>query len=869
MKKLIVLFLFFPIFAFSQVIDNFDDGNLSNNPMWIGNDTSFVIDNFQLRSNGPNVNSSKIYLSTANQLVDSTEWNFLIDLKFGPSSTNFVRVYLVANNSDITNATNAYFIQIGQASGNNNIGFYKKQGSNSNLIFTGNTVFTGTLSLKARIKITHNSLGEWNIFSDKTGGNNFASEGNSFIENSINSTSYFGFYCQYATASRYNLYYFDDVKISNMTVDNIPPGVTTTNITSNNSLDVIFSEEVEINSAQNSSNYFVNNGIGNPTTANLDLINKNIVHLGFSQNFLANTNYQIDIMNVQDLKGNLMLPESKNFSVVENQVFDVVINEIMTDQNPASPQLPAADYVELYNRKPFPINLNNWKIKLKDDASFLTIGNVILMPDSFLILTSSADVTALSAYAVNIYGFPSFVINNETAITLADANGKTIHRINYNKSWYNDASKQEGGWSLEQIDPNNPCGDVYNWRASVDVKGGSPGKKNAVYTPNPDLISPFITKVCVLDKYSVKVSFNEKMKDMDLLNPQAYQISNYLNISNIIIPDIELNSAILQFNDSIQNQLVYTLTVKDSISDCAGNIIQTNSSYKFAFPSIPEVNNIVINEILFNPKDDGVDFVEIYNRSDKNIDLTKLYIASYDLNTNKLKSMYPLSIDCGTLFSKDYLVLTTNPEKVKQQYFTENPLKFNKMTSMPSFNNDMGIVVISMIDSTIIDRFDYNESMHFPLLSTVEGVSLERISSEKQAQDKQNWHSAAQSIGFATPTYQNSQYSNFLYLEDPITISPEIFSPDNDGYNDNLSINYQFSTSGYVANVQIFDSKGKLMKTLVRNELLGTKGNFIWDGIDESNQKAIIGIYIVYIEVFDMNGNTKSYKKTAVLGGKF
>jgi hypothetical protein len=159
--------------------------------------------------------------------------------------------------------------------------------------------------------------------------------------------------------------------------------------------------------------------------------------------------------------------------------------------------------------------------------------------------------------------------------------------------------------------------------------------------------------------------------------------------------------------------------------------------------------------------------------------------------------------------------------------------------------------------------------MHFPLLSTVDGVSLERISSEKQTQDKQNWHSAAQSIGFATPTYQNSQYSNFLYLEDPITISPDIFSPDNDGYNDNLSINYQFSTSGYVANVQIFDSKGKLMKTLVRNELLGTKGSFIWNGIDESNQKALIGIYIVYIEVFDMNGNTKSYKKTAVLGGKF
>ena len=85
MKKLVILFFFFPVFAFSQLIDNFDDGNFTTNPQWIGNDTSFVVDNFQLRSNGPNVNSSKIYLSTANQLIDSTEWSFLIDLKFGPS----------------------------------------------------------------------------------------------------------------------------------------------------------------------------------------------------------------------------------------------------------------------------------------------------------------------------------------------------------------------------------------------------------------------------------------------------------------------------------------------------------------------------------------------------------------------------------------------------------------------------------------------------------------------------------------------------------------------------------------------------------------------------------------------------------------
>ncbi|MCD4746506.1 MAG: hypothetical protein K8R58_09415, partial [Bacteroidales bacterium] len=64
----------------------------------------------------------------------------------------------------------------------------------------------------------------------------------------------------------------------------------------------------------------------------------------------------------------------------------------------------------------------------------------------------------------------------------------------------------------------------------------------------------------------------------------------------------------------------------------------------------------------------------------------------------------------------------------------------------------------------------------------------------------------------------------------------------------------------------IFNSAGKLTKTLIRNELLGTKGGFSWDGINQNNEKANIGIYIIYFEVFDLNGKVKHYKKTCVVG---
>ena len=76
-----------------------------------------------------------------------------------------------------------------------------------------------------------------------------------------------------------------------------------------------------------------------------------------------------------------------------------------------------------------------------------------------------------------------------------------------------------------------------------------------------------------------------------------------------------------------------------------------------------------------------------------------------------------------------------------------------------------------------------------------------------------------------------------------------------------------------IGNVQIYDSRGRLEKTLLRNELLATSGTFFWDGITDDPEgtgkmKARIGIYIIYFEAFDTKGNVKKYKKSCVVGGK-
>ncbi len=101
-----------------------------------------------------------------------------------------------------------------------------------------------------------------------------------------------------------------------------------------------------------------------------------------------------------------------------------------------------------------------------------------------------------------------------------------------------------------------------------------------------------------------------------------------------------------------------------------------------------------------------------------------------------------------------------------------------------------------------------------------------------------------------------------------VTISNPLFSPDNDGYNDVLNIHYKLDESGKAANVIIFDSKGAQVRHLVRNEQLVQNGVMSWNGINDDNEKAPIGTYVVYVELFNLSGKVNKYKLSCTLAGK-
>ena len=146
-----------------------------------------------------------------------------------------------------------------------------------------------------------------------------------------------------------------------------------------------------------------------------------------------------------------------------------------------------------------------------------------------------------------------------------------------------------------------------------------------------------------------------------------------------------------------------------------------------------------------------------------------------------------------------------------------------------------------------------------------EGVALERIDYNSPTQSQDNWHSAATSAGYGTPTYKNSQYRLNDGVQGEIKLSPEIVSPDNDGQDDFATLEYNFPEPGYVANITIFNASGRPVRYLQRNALCGTKGSFRWDGLGEKSQQLATGVYIAFTEVFNLKGNRKQFKNAIVL----
>ena len=544
---------------------------------------------------------------------------------------------------------------------------------------------------------------------------------------------------------------------------------------------------------------------------------------------------------------------------------DVIINEIMARAEPTV-ALPNAKYIELYNRTDKKNDLVGWKIQVGNNVGTITQGEI--EPHGFLLLCSSGARNDFLQFGnvAQVTSFPNLTVTSGL-ITLKTNDNQVVAITEYSDKWFgNDTFRKNGGFSLEKIDTENLYNSAENWQPSQDNYGGTPCRENSVKRENADEILPQLSAVSLLSENSITLIFNKEMNETILTDIQNY-FSEDVNILSAIIEQPKNQRVTLTFSPDLS--VINTIEIYAKNLRCVSNFKLDNFLFKIAMPQEVSANDLVINELLFNANTDVSTYAEFFNKSEKVIDLSEIFLTRR--RNGNLDAKQTITNDHILLFPKKYLLLTDNISSVCNAYNCDNnALKIE--CTLPSTPNAEGNLTITKANAEVIDEFSYSEKMHQNFVVNPRGVSLERINPYAPTQDPTNWHSASFDQNYGTPSRQNSQYfvpqSN---SEKNFWLEYETFTPDNDGFKDNLFLNYKFSESGFSLSATIYDAVGHKMRTLCNNLIAATEGQIIWNGTADNGSLCPIGVYVIVIESVNLKnqkGTKVKEKIVCVLSGK-
>ena len=840
--------------CFGQISDNFSDGDFTSNPTWSGTGSTYIINaSNQLQLNNAGMAASS-YLSTPHNLsaLDTKEWKFWTRQSFAPSSSNYGRIYLTSASADLTTDPDGFYLQLGEAGATDAVRLFKVVSGVDTELAAG-PVGQIAASFIVGIRVVRDNTGLWSLYIDPAGGTNFGLVGTATDAANLLGT-HTGVLNVY-TASNATAFYYDDIYVGDEIVDLAPPVLISATAISSIQVDVLFDEALNQASAQNNLNYSFSPTLS-ISSATQDGTNLGLVHIVLSAPMVNGQGYALTSNNISDVVGNVSGLQIVNFSYLIAEVpapGDVVINEVMFDETPSIGQ-PLVEYVEIYNKSTKIFNVLSWK--LGDAATNGTILDGWLLPDEYIILVKTSGVDSFPL-AIGVTSFPSLNNTGDNVLLRSDT-GITIDSISYLDSWWNSTSIT-GGVSIERINPNDPCTDASDWTASTDASGGTPGAENSVFDPTPDTSIPQLSFLLALAPNYLEIHYSEGMDSTALANA-TFSFTPPLTVQANYVLNDPTSMHILEFTENVSGSQVYTIQIQN-VGDCWLNI--TNVTGTFALPENAVVGDLVINEILSDPVTNGKDWIEIYNNSDKLIDLINYSIGNIAGDTLANLQTIPehLFIQAG-----DFVVLGEDIIQIGAYYPVAVPAKLYEM-DLPTYNNDSGTVFL-LYNNLVMDRVSYSSDWHFRLLDNTDGVSFERIDPTGPSNDGNNWHSAAEAIGFATPGRVNSQFYPAI-SNGEFNYTSEVVSPDSDGYQDVLQINYQMLEPGFVGHFTIYDDRGRLIARVVESELLAASGTFTWDGVSDENAKASIGTYVGVFEAFQLTGGIVfTQQKAFVVAGK-
>jgi len=598
----------------------------------------------------------------------------------------------------------------------------------------------------------------------------------------------------------------------------------------------------------------------NQITLTTDLNMQLIYQLQFEHDLLEKESHAFTLTGLYDAVGDEVLGITANLSYYIPKRFDIVINEVMVDPTP-SMGLPETEYIELYNNTDQTIDVNDWILQV--NAKSTTLPQTEIRPTEYVVLVPSSSLKQWQNQTkVQAIGSWPALTNTSCDIILYQTDKQIMDAYRFNRNQINgEPFKADGGWSVERMDANNVSGELNNFYWSINLSGGTPGGINSIAADNTDLNTPLLESIEQHGDSMLQINFSETM---DLFNTIDLSINPEPGEMTIIKDTVFLRYLNIHFHEPLPTNQIFQLN-SIRLFDYANHELVLDKPLKFGVADSLMAGDILINEVLFNPYPDGVDFVELYNHSNKIIDIADIYLAEMD--GDQIKKLNTSSEEHRLFMPQSFIALTSNPIMIQKHYHCKNIDALIKAKSMPTLPNDEGTVTVTNYKGQLMDSFSYSDQMHFDLINDTEGISLERLSYFQPTNAASNWVSAASTLGYATPTYENSQSATVQNKSiKTFSVSPEIFTPNGNGITDRLKIHYNTSEVGGMVTIRIFDSNGHEVRYLANNQSLANKGYFIWDGLGDYGEILRPAIYIIYIQCHYPSGKVIEEKLSCIIG---